>query len=95
MNTETLKGLNKVLKEAMDENLKAIGEIVETKSSSENNWNGSYEIVKVNEDLLGPDVYIKVTSEENSYNGYDEVTGVEFVQKKPKEVVITEFKTID
>lgn len=70
------------------------GKVVERKSTDENNWDGDYEIIKLKEDVFGPEVYIKVVMEEDSYGGEDYVTSIQFVQPKPKEVVVTDFVKI-
>lgn len=70
------------------------GDVVEEKTDEANDWNGSYIIVKLTESTFGENVFLKAMYEEDSYGGEDYVTSIQFVQPKPKEVVVTDFVKI-
>jgi len=88
---EAQKVLNSLLSDIRYFNPASYGKLVESKSDEENDYNGEYKIYKLDESLFGSDVYIKVTTEDDSYGGDDFVKSIQFVQPKPKEVVVTEF----
>lgn len=70
------------------------GTKVESKTDEQNNWNGPYDIVRLKEDVFGPETFIKVTYYESSYDGEYYADSIQFVQPKPKEVVVTDFVKI-
>tara|TARA_R110000796_G_scaffold159388_3_gene276168 strand:- start:1997 stop:2287 length:291 start_codon:yes stop_codon:yes gene_type:complete len=87
--------LNKMLKDVRSFSPSEFGEVIERVDTEDNDWNGDAEIVRLNADTFGENVYIKVTSEEDSYGGGDYVTSIQFVQPKAEKVVVTGFEAID
>lgn len=85
----SLDVLNTILKDI--QNIGNKGEIVERKTTEENDYNGAYYVVKLNEDTYGKDVYVKVDEYEDSYGDNYKITGVQFV--KPTKVVVTDFQS--
>tara|TARA_R110000737_G_scaffold351646_1_gene394528 strand:- start:1520 stop:1810 length:291 start_codon:yes stop_codon:yes gene_type:complete len=92
---EIQKVLNTLLSDIGDFNPSAHGECVQTVKSEDNDWEGQIKIFKLDEDTFGPEVFIKVQMEENSYGGDDYVSSIQFVQPRPKKVEVTDFVKVD
>ena len=72
--------------------LKGLGEVVEQKTDEENNYQGDYHVIKLDEKKFGKDVYIKVEDSTDSYGNEYTVDSIQIVQ--PTKTIITDFKSI-
>jgi len=86
-----LTTINLILKNL--NSLASLGEVVESKTHEENDYLGSYFVVKITKiKEIKEDLYIKVEDSEDSYSGNYTIDSIQFV--KPTKVIVTDFETI-